>query len=415
MSTDDSALAKILDGQRSEDRVSLSPGRMRAASRKELERRWRLVRDHLRSNGLQALVVQGYEEKIGGNVRWLTDTPPGYPRTIIFHADDLMTSIDHGPQGEVRRLDDRDPARPGIGELVTNWALVGGHFTSGLSAESAVKVIGDRGYTDVGIVGARSMPYGFVADFQKALADRVRISDETDFFDNAKASKSEEEIGFIRETSGMQDAVFAKLLDWIKPGVRDFEINAFIDYQLQLLGAERGVYIGVSAPLGKPASFAYRYLQGRTIQFGDHMNVLLESNGGAGQWTELGRLISFGRVPAATREAHEICVEAQALTASLCKAGAAPADIFALHNAFMVKHGSEPEKRLHSHGQGYDAVERPFVRSDETMLLGANMNLSIHPTFAGGGRFATICDNILIAQDGAGEFLHQTPKEIFEL
>ncbi len=388
--------------------------KMWRATRAELERRWALLRSHMRSRGLQALVVQGYEEKIGGNVRWLTDVPPGYPRTVIFHLDDLMTLIDHGPQGEVRRLADSDPNRPGIGEVVTNWALFGGHFTSGLAAECAARVLRQRGYGRVGLVGARSMPHGFVADLRASLAD-VEFTDETDFFDAAKACKSEEELALIRATAATQDRVFAKLLEWIEPGVRDFEINAFIDYQLQLLGAERGVYIGVSAPIGKPATFGYRPLQGRTMSAGDHINLLLESNGAGGMGTAPGRLVSFGKVGSETREAHEVCVAAQALTASLCIAGTDPADIFAAHNAFMVSHGSEPERRLHSHAEGYDAVERPFIRSDETMKLPGPINLAIHPSYARGATFATLCDNFIVAAAGPGHFLHQTPKQIFEL
>lgn len=393
----------------------VSDSKMWRISRPELERRWRVVRNYMKSNGLQALIVQGYEEKIGGNVRWLTDVPPGYPRTIVFHADDWMTLIDHGPQNEVKRLDDRDPNRPGIGELVTNWALFGGHFTSGLSASCVLKILDERGYNRVGLVGERSMPHGLVAGLKETESARIEFVDSTDFFDAAKAVKSKEELSLIRGTAAIQDEVFAKLLQWIEPGVRDFEINAFLDYQLQLLGADRGVYIGVSAPHGTPAPFGYRHFQGRTMQRGDHINVLLESNGPGGEWTELGRMVSFGKVPSETREAHDVCVEAQAVTAARCLPGASPADIFASHNEFMVKYGSEPEKRLHSHGQGYDAVERPFVRSDETMLLPGDVNMAIHPVYSSGKKFATLCDNYFVHAYGPGEFLHKTPKKIFEL
>jgi len=151
------------------------------------------------------------------------------------------------------------------------------------------------------------------------------------------------------------------------------------------------------------------------MQHGDHMNVLIESNGPGGEWTEVGRMISFGKVPQATHDALDICIEAQALTASHCVVGADPAEIFAKHNEFMVKHGSAPEKRLHSHGQGYDAVERPFIRADETMKLPDNVNLAVHPAFVAGNVFTSICDNIIVSGSKGGTFIHETPKKIFEL
>ena len=373
------------------------------------------MRAHLRKCGLQALIVQGYEEKIGGPVRWLTDVAPGYPRTIIFHADDLMTMVDHGPQGVVRRLDGHDPSRPGVGELITNWALYGGHFTSGLNAACVIDVLRQRGYTEVGLVNPRALPHGFTGDVCAALGPAVRFSDQTDFFDRARALKSGPEIALIRETAAIQDEVFEALLAWIRPGLRDFEINAFLDYRLQLLGADRGVYIGMSAKLGQPATFGYRALQGRTMQRGDHMNVLLESNGPGGQWTELGRCIVFGRAPVELRDAHAVCLAAQEMNARQLIPDAVPSEIWNSYNASMVAHSSEPERRLYSHGQGYDAVERPFIRSDETMHLEAGMNMALHPTYSAGQVFATLCDNVLVDDPDGAKYLHRTAKKIFEL
>jgi len=397
------------------ERPVINHNKVWSISREELERRWALVRGYLKENGLQAMVIQGYEEKIGGNVRWLTDVPAGYPRTIVFHADDLMTVIDHGTQGEKRSFDGNDPKKPGVGEVVTNWALFGGHFTHGLAAECVVDVIKARGYTDIATVGATGWPYGLIKGLEDGLAGQTRITDATDFFDAIKAEKSEEELVLIRNTAKIQDTVFEKLLNWVEPGMRDYEINAFVDYEMQLLGADRGVYIGISAPVEEMAIFGYRHFQARTMRHGDHMNVLIESNGPGGQWTEVGRMISFGKVPQATHDAHAICVEAQALTAKNCVPGADPVEVFAEHNAFMVKHGASPESRVHSHGQGYCAVERPFIRSDETMKLSKNMNLACHPSMGDGTTFASICDNIIVASDQGAEFIHATPKKIFEL
>ena len=46
----------------------------------------------------------------------------------------------------------------------------------------------------------------------------------------------------------------------------------------------------------------------------------------------------------------------------------------------MRSRGLPEERRLHCHGQGYDVVERPLVRNDESMTIEANMNIGIHPS-----------------------------------
>jgi Xaa-Pro aminopeptidase len=74
-----------------------------------------------------------------------------------------------------------------------------------------------------------------------------------------------------------------------------------------------------------------------------------------------------------------------------------------------------PESRVYSHSQGYDLIERPLIRSDETMSLEKGMNMSVHPAYATSSMFAHICDNYLIEENGVSECLHKTPKQIFEL
>ncbi len=61
-----------------------------------------------------------------------------------------------------------------------------------------------------------------------------------------------------------------------------------------------------------------------------------------------------------------------------------------------------PELRLYAHGQGYDLVERPLMRADETMSIEADMNFAVHPSYETPSLFAVICDNYLIGLDGPG-------------
>lgn len=81
----------------------------------------------------------------------------------------------------------------------------------------------------------------------------------------------------------------------------------------------------------------------------------------------------------------------------------------------MTEHGLPPERRLYAHGQGYDLVERPLIRADETMELAANMNFAVHPGYDDGTVFAVICDNYLVTETGVSDCLHQTSKKVFEL
>jgi len=394
--------------------IDIDDRRLTKISTQELERRWKLVRDHMEERGLGALIVQSERDFTGGYVKWFTDIPAYYPRTVIFHASDLMTVVEHGPAGRRRSLEGHDAENPGVGEVVTTSAFPSVHYTRTYDAEAVTDVLRRRGYRKVGLVGAVGMPHGFVAYLEKALSSAA-LSDETEFIDRAKAVKSDEEIALIRKAAQMQDAVFGKVLSHIKPGMRDLEVAALAQYEGQLLGSEQGIFLGMSARLGHPAFFAQRHFQGRTLRPGDHMSLLIENNGAGGYYTELSRTIVLGKTSQELIDGFEIVKQAQAYTLGKFKPGASCREIALAHDEFMKQRGVPPESRVYSHSQGYDLIERPLIRPDETMNLEKGMNMSVHPSYATSSMYAHICDNYLVEENGASECLHQTPKQIFEL
>ena len=99
----------------------------------------------------------------------------------------------------------------------------------------------------------------------------------------------------------------------------------------------------------------------------------------------------------------------------LLKPGAACKEVFEQYNAFMRKNGRPEERRLHCHGQGYDLVERPFIRHDEPMTIERHMNVVVHPTYIRGRVLSWVCDNYLIGPNGPGERLHWFPEVITAL
>jgi len=388
--------------------------RLTRISTQELERRWKLVRDHMKERGLGAIIVQTERDFTGGYVKWFTDVPAYYPRTVIFHASDLMTVVEHGAAGWRRTLEGQDANNPGVGEIITTSAFPSVNYTHTYDAEAVSDLLSRRGYRKVGLVGASGMRHGFVAFLEKTQS-AAEIADETDFIDRVKAVKSQEEIALIQRAAQMQDMVFRKVLSHIKPGMRDIEVTALAQYEGQLLGSEQGIFLGMSAKLGQPAFFAQRHFQGRTLRAGDHMSLLIENNGPGGFYPEISRTIVLGKASQELLDGFEIVKEAQQHTLRKFKPGASCREIFLAHNEFMKQKGVPPESRVYSHSQGYDLIERPLIRSDETMSLEKGMNMSVHPAYATSSMFAHICDNYLIEKNGVGECLHKTPKQVFEL
>jgi Xaa-Pro aminopeptidase len=167
--------------------------------------------------------------------------------------------------------------------------------------------------------------------------------------------------------------------------------------------------------VGTAAVFGNRHLQNRVIREGDYFTLLIENSGPGGYYTELGRTCVLGRASQEMKDEWGFVLQAQAFTVSLLKPGASCKAIWDAYNEFMRAHGRPEEKRLHCHSQGYDMVERPLVRFDETMSLGANMVLSCHPTYTTARTYSWACDNFLVGEGGMVERLHRFPQRIYEL
>jgi Xaa-Pro aminopeptidase len=382
----------------------------------ELARRWKGVRAAMTDHGIDALVMQNSNDWLGGTVKWFTDIPAtnGYPRSVVFHAADLMTVVEMGPFGGRRLLDGNDGIHRGVGEIRFAPSFASVSYTEGYDARLIAEILKGRGYRRVGLVGGGAMPHGFVVAIGEALAGQAELLDAGDLVDTLKAIKSDEEIALIRAAARTQDAAFARVLAAIRPGMRDVDVAALAWHECQIQGSEQGIVLGTSAPLGERSSFGGRHMQGRTLQRGDHLSLLIETNGPGGFYAEIARTIVLGRASQELLDGFAAMREAQEATLARMRPGVACREIAAAHDAHMTGRGLPVELRLYSHGQGYDMVERPLIRSDEPMRLQAGMCLAVHPGYETPSRFAVICDNYLIGPDGAGECLHRTKKQVFE-
>ncbi len=381
----------------------------------ELERRWQAVREAMRDETLDVLLIQNNSESVGGYVRWFTDMPAGYyPTTVIFPVEGEMTVISHGAIGEVRDLDGgTDGVLRGVARAVSTASFPSAAYTREYDAELALQELEPYSRSSVGLVGTYQMSFAFGERIRRGLAG-ARLTESTELVDKVKAVKSQEEQALIRATAEMQDRIMATALDAVEPGRKESDVAAVARRCAQELGSEAGIFLAGAAPFGTPAPTRPRHHQNRVIQQGDVFALLVEVDGPGGLYTEIGRTCTLGPVPQQLQEEFEFTLEAARFTLDRLVPGAKPAEVFAEYNDFMRAHGRPPERRVHCHGQGYDLVERPFIRFDETMEIRQGMNFACHPKYVHNGMFSWVCDNYLIGPDGPGPRLHSLPQQLFE-
>jgi Xaa-Pro aminopeptidase len=260
---------------------AVAPSRMRdPISTAELERRWAATRAAMKTAGLDALVVQSKEDWMNGYSRWFTDQPAtnAYPRSVLFPLEGLMSAVDVGDFGKEIVLDGTDPMQRGVGRRTFVPSFNGAvDYNGKYDAELMAAEIRRGSHKRVGLVRPNGMYHGFVEGLKESLKD-VKFENASDLVDDIKAIKSPEEIDFVRRCAEMQDAAFARVLEKIRPGMRDNDITALAQYEGRLLGSEQGLFLGTSAPLGQRSDFLDRHQQGRTLQKGEHYTLLIENN-----------------------------------------------------------------------------------------------------------------------------------------
>ena len=389
---------------------------LNAVSSQELQRRWQAVRQHMSGRGIDALVVQNSSDWVGGYIRWFSNQPAtnGYPSSLVFPLEGGMSFIEQGPFGGVRLADKTEAELTGIARRLTTPSYPSVGYTGDYDADIAAHELTTFGARRVGLVAPAAMYHSFGARLQEALKG-AQIVDATDFVDHIKAIKSPEERDLVRQVAAMQDQVMQRVREFIRPGLRDFEIAAYAQYVGQQLGSEQGIFLCSSAPAGHAATFRPRSMQGRMLEPGDVYSLLVENNGAGGYYTELSRIFVLGRASQELLEAHAAVLEAQQFALALLKPGAYCREIFGQLNAYLRGRGLPEERRLSVHGMGYDMVERPLIRDDEDMRLEENMVIVCHPGILNERMFVHNTEVYLIESQGASECLHRTPRQIFEL
>ncbi len=383
----------------------------------ELERRWSAVRNAMAARGLDVLLMQNNNDFMGGYVKYFTDIPAtnGYPLTVVFPSDDHMTLVGQGPFGGDQTLKEgTDGVRRGVKRILSSPSFAPVSYTREYDAELAGRALAPYARGTIGLVGTASLPYAFVDHLKRGPLSGASFEEASDLVDDIRAIKSAEEIEGMRKACAMQDAMMKEAFAVIRPGMRDQEVVAAARKVAASWQSEQGWYMAASAPLGVSAPMGPPHLQNRQLREGDQFCILLENSGAGGFYTELGRTCVLGKASAEMHDEFAFVLEARAFALSLLKDGASSAAIAEEYNAFMRRNGRPEEKRVFCHSQGYDMVERPLVRADETMSIRRDMVIACHPTYVTPTTNNWICDNFLIGGNGP-ERLHACPERLFEL
>lgn len=219
-------------------------------------------------------------------------------------------------------------------------------------------MVRDRGYDTV-IVQSEDQTLASFEALAKA-ATKKRLAPEAGLLAEMRLIKDESEIRGIRAAIRLQEAAMLATLDVIGPGMSEFEICAWLEWEMKQRGASGpafGTIVGARASGSLP-----HYVPGN-VKTAKNTSLLIDwgaaLNGYRGDMT---RVFAFGRWPRQIREIYSIVLDAHEKAAAAIAPGVTNHELDAIAREHITAHGYGHEfSHSLGHGLGLETHEAPSL------------------------------------------------------
>lgn len=225
-----------------------------------------------------------------------------------------------------------------------------------------------------------------------------------------RAIKSDDEVSRIRNAVRLVEQVMHEGLKRVKPGVKEMEIAAELEYLMRHKGAAPAFPTTVLS--GERTALPHGASGHRAVQQGD---LLLIDMGVAadGYLSDITRTFAIGHITEKQREIYETVLEANLRAIAAVKSNAPMADIDRAARQCIADCGYGPyfTHRV-GHGLGIEIHEYPSVHGENNDLLLDGMVITIEPgIYLPGLGGVRIEDDIVVTSAGA-DVLTTYPKQL---
>ena len=232
--------------------------------------------------------------------------------------------------------------------------------------------------------------------------------------EQGRQRKDAAELAQMRKAAILGGQVLTAALKLLKPGVREIEIAAEIDYQMRRLGASGPAFESIVAfgarsahPHARPTPKRLRKNELVVLDLG----VIL-----AHYCSDITRTVFVGRAPARIRRCYQAVREAQAAAVAAARAGTRCGDVDAAARGVLARYRLD-QYFVHStgHGLGLEVHEEPRVaRGQKNVLVSGNV-ITIEPgVYLPGVGGIRIEDDVAVHAHG-NEVLTRVPRDFIEI
>ncbi|NLO90199.1 MAG: aminopeptidase P family protein [Clostridia bacterium] len=262
-------------------------------------------------------------------------------------------------------------------------------------------------------IETKYMTVDFYNELNKNLSHCNLVSVKS-IIEELRIVKNEEEIIRIKKAAKIADLAFKHIVKFIKPGVKEFEVAAEIEYFMRRKGASKASF-DIIAASGERAALPHGTASEKELKKGD----LLVMDFGAvykGYCSDITRTVVVGKASEEQCNIYDIVLEAQkrALQAVAVNMPCSELDSVARNIIESYGYGDKFGHSL-GHGVGIEVHEPPAVSKNSTVNLSPGMVITIEPgIYIEGWGGVRIEDMVLVTEQGP-QVLTTSTKELLEI
>ncbi len=245
----------------------------------------------------------------------------------------------------------------------------------------------------------------------RKLLPLVQWIPTTKMIEEMSAVKERGEIDLIKKAVAISDKVFEKLLEIMKPGMKELDLAAEISYLHRTYGAEADAFEPIVAS-GKRGALPHARASEKKMKKGELVTIDM---GGRykGYHSDLTRTIAIGKASAGARKIYQVVADAQQLAIDAAGNGIGGKALDAVARSYIKKKGfGKYFNHSLGHGLGLQVHELPRLSTLSNDTLASGNVVTIEPGIyipnIGGVR---IEDDVVI-RNGYCEVLNKAPKEL---
>ncbi|MFZ0478437.1 MAG: Xaa-Pro peptidase family protein [Terriglobales bacterium] len=243
------------------------------------------------------------------------------------------------------------------------------------------------------------------------LRGKIRMQLAPSLVERARMVKDSHEIQRIREAVKLGASLFRVACNKIRPGVREVEVAAAMEYEARRKGAE-----GMSFPTILAAGARSAVVHGRASEARIPARGFVVCDFGvilAGYCSDRTRTVHVGRPSREAREFYAAVLEAQLAAIAAVQPGMTAAEVDAAARDVLRKR-KLARWFTHStgHGLGIEIHEPPRLAAGQPQKLESGMVVTIEPGAYVPGKWGVRIEDVVVVTPSGCEVLMPTDKEL---